>query len=149
MNFSGQEVETVRSSADGEILALIIPEGRGPRGIHFLTEDSQVHQIAVLNWPKDHQIQSHIHNPLERVIFSTQEVLFVRSGRVRLDLYQADQTFECSRELSGGWVVSLISGGHGLEILEDADIIEVKQGPYLGEGEKTRFSPSDNPHLQT
>jgi mannose-6-phosphate isomerase-like protein (cupin superfamily) len=83
---------------------------------------------------------------MNRTIDSTQEVLFVRSGRVRVDLYDDAQSYQSSRVLTAGDVIFLASGGHGFEILEDADIVEVKQGPYRGEGEKTRFIPSNNPH---
>jgi mannose-6-phosphate isomerase-like protein (cupin superfamily) len=83
---------------------------------------------------------------MSRTIDSTQEVLFIRSGRVRVDLYGEDRRYRSSLELGAGDVIFLASGGHGFEILDDADIVEVKQGPYKGEGEKTRFRPTDNPH---
>jgi mannose-6-phosphate isomerase-like protein (cupin superfamily) len=83
---------------------------------------------------------------MSRTIDSTQEVLFIRSGRVRVDLYGEDRGYRSSLELGAGDVIFLASGGHGFEILDDADIVEVKQGPYKGEGEKTRFRPTDNPH---
>jgi hypothetical protein len=35
----------------------------------------------------------------------------------------------------------LAFGGHGFEMIEPTEIIEVKQGPYIGEGDKTRFDP--------
>jgi mannose-6-phosphate isomerase-like protein (cupin superfamily) len=139
-------VETVTSSIDSEVLAVILAKGRGEDGIHFVTEHSTPQQLALLRWPRGHKILAHVHNPLSRTINSTQEVLFIRSGRVRVDLYRSDLTYECSRELQEGDVMLLVSGGHGFEILEDADIVEVKQGPYLGEKEKTRFAPRDNPH---
>ncbi len=40
-----------------------------------------------------------------------------------------------------GDVILLAYGGHGFEILEDAEMIEVKQGPYAGDMDKTRFDP--------
>ena len=30
-------------------------------------------------------------------------------------------------------------GGHGFEVLEELEMIEVKQGPYAGDRDKTRF----------
>ena len=33
----------------------------------------------------------------------------------------------------------MAAGGHGFEMLEASEIIEVKQGPYVGEFDKTRF----------
>lgn len=140
-------VERITDKESGEELALIIRADFGQPGINFVTDDDSAHQLGVLNWPKRHVIDAHVHNPITRTVESTQEVLFIRSGKVRADLYSSKQLYQTSVELRSGDVIFLISGGHGFEILEDADIIEVKQGPYLGEGEKTRFSPTDNPHL--
>jgi hypothetical protein len=44
-----------------------------------------------------------------------------------------------SRILSAGDVILLAFGGHGFEMLEPTEIIEVKQGPYAGDQDKTRF----------
>ena len=44
-----------------------------------------------------------------------------------------------SRELKAGDVILLIKYGHGFEILEELEMIEVKQGPYAGDQDKTRF----------
>jgi hypothetical protein len=33
----------------------------------------------------------------------------------------------------------LASGGHGFKVLEPLEMIEVKQGPYSGDHDKTRF----------
>ena len=141
-----ETLERVTDDATGAELALVIRAGFGQPGINFVTDDESVHQLGVLKWPQGHLIDAHVHNPMARTIDSTQEVLFIRSGRVRVDLYGDDQMYRSSLELGAGDVIFLASGGHGFEILEDADIVEVKQGPYRGEGEKTRFRPTDNPH---
>lgn len=143
---SPEPLERVTDDATGAELALVIRAGFGQPGINFVTDDESVHQLGVLKWPAGHLIDSHVHNPMTRTIDSTQEVLFIRSGRVRVDLYGDDRGYRSSLELGAGDVIFLASGGHGFEILEDADIVEVKQGPYRGEGEKTRFRPTDNPH---
>lgn len=139
-------IEVITSSTDSDVLAIIVGRGSGDTGINFVTEHPMTHQLALLNWPRGHQIVAHVHNAVKREIHSTQEILFVRSGQVRVDLYRNDKSYECSRELGEGEVILLVSGGHGFEMLEDSDIVEIKQGPYLGEEEKTRFIPSDNPH---
>ena len=41
-----------------------------------------------------------------------------------------------------GDVILLVSGVHGFEVLEELEMIEVKQGPYAGEGDKTRITPA-------
>ena len=139
-------IDHIVSKNGKELLAIVVSPDVREHGIQFVTNHDSVHQIGVLNWPQGHRIGAHVHNPMSRTIDSTQEVLFVRSGRLRVDLYDSDKSYQCSRELESGDVVFLVTGGHGFEILEDADIVEVKQGPYLGEGEKTRFVPSDNPY---
>tara|TARA_B110000503_G_scaffold86989_1_gene132277 strand:+ start:310 stop:750 length:441 start_codon:yes stop_codon:yes gene_type:complete len=141
------DVERVVDTDGHSVLALIIPSNHRNPGIRFITDHESEHQLGVLCWDKGHIVEAHVHNPLSRSVKSTQEVLFVRSGHLRLDLYSENGEYRCSRELSTGDVVFLPSGGHGLEMLEASEIIEVKQGPYIDESEKTRFLPLDNPHL--
>jgi hypothetical protein len=69
----------------------------------------------------------------------TKEVLFIKSGSVRVDFYDDCQNYLESRVLNRGDVVLLAFGGHGFEMLEASEIIEVKQGPYAGDTDKTRF----------
>ena len=68
-------------------------------------------------------------------------MLFIKSGKVRADFYDDDQNYLESRVLNQGDVVLLAFGGHGFEMLEAGEIIEVKQGPYAGEEDKVRFPP--------
>jgi hypothetical protein len=140
-------IERIESETDG-LLALIVRSGASENGAHFVTGDDSVHQLGILQWPRGHIIDAHVHNALTRTIESTQEVLFIRTGKVRVDLYTELREYKCSLTLLAGDVIFLASGGHGFEILEDANIVEVKQGPYEGEHEKTRFSPLGNPYLK-
>jgi mannose-6-phosphate isomerase-like protein (cupin superfamily) len=79
-----------------------------------------------------------------REVEYTKEVIFIRSGKVRIDFYDDGQTYLESRILTPGDVVLLARGGHGFEMLEPSEMIEVKQGPYAGEKDKTRFAPIDS-----
>jgi len=72
-------------------------------------------------------------------VLFTKEVLFIKSGKVRVDFYNDEQLYLQSRVLEQGDVILLSFGGHGFEMLEESEIIEVKQGPYAGETDKTRF----------
>jgi mannose-6-phosphate isomerase-like protein (cupin superfamily) len=76
---------------------------------------------------------------VERSVAYTQETLFIKKGKLRVDFYNDDQAYLESRELVAGDVVLLICGGHGFEVLEDLEMIEVKQGPYAGDQDKVRF----------
>jgi mannose-6-phosphate isomerase-like protein (cupin superfamily) len=124
---------------DGRVLAMILRASYKKEGIHFFTPDSFSQQLGYMKRPVGHVIEPHDHNPVERTVTWTQEVLFVRSGRVRLDLYDENRSYLESRVLGPGDVILLAHGGHGLVMLEESEIIEVKQGPYVGEHDKTRF----------
>jgi mannose-6-phosphate isomerase-like protein (cupin superfamily) len=108
-------------------------------GINFFTPVGLSQQLAFMRHPTGRLIAPHVHNPVPREVQFTQEVLFIRKGRLRVDFYDADQLYLESRILGPGDVILLIQGGHGFEVLEDVEMIEVKQGPYVGEQDKTRF----------
>ena len=126
---------------NGEVLALILPASFRGDGIKFFTPDDFSQHLAYMNRPSGYVIQPHVHNPVTREVEYTKEVLFIRSGRLRIDFYDDGQTYLESRILVAGDVVLLARGGHGFEMLEDCEMVEVKQGPYAGDKDKTRFQP--------
>ncbi|MDH3235090.1 MAG: hypothetical protein OEQ29_16345 [Alphaproteobacteria bacterium] len=132
-----------RIENDGEMLALILRASYRAEGIKFFTPDDFSQQLAYMNRPAAYVIPPHVHNPVTRAVHYTLEVLFLRRGRVRVDFYDDEQTYLQSRILETGDVILLATGGHGFEMLEDSEIIEVKQGPYAGEADKTRFEGID------
>jgi hypothetical protein len=46
-------------------------------------------------------------------------------------------------------VILLALGGHGFQVIESVEIIEVKQGPYAGDKDKTRFEPINGELIKT
>ena len=126
-------------SESEESLAIVIPASATATGLEFLTNSSDQFQVGLLGWPTGHVIDAHTHVPLDRTISRTSEVLFVRSGAVNMSLYTDDGSHLIDHELKGGDVVVLLSGGHGFTMLEPSQLVEIKQGPYLGEKEKIRF----------
>jgi hypothetical protein len=101
-----------------------------------------------MSHPTGKLIAPHVHNPVPREVQFTQEVLFIRKGRVRVDFYDADQRYLESRVLGAGDAILLIQGGHGFEVLEEVEMIEAKQGPYAGEQDKTRFVGIDRSEVK-
>lgn len=122
-----------------EIFAIIISNDFNQPGIHFFTPDSFSQQLAYMRHPAGKTITPHIHNQVRREVFYTQEVLFIKQGKIRVDFYDDQQQYLESHILEAGDVILLIKGGHGFEILEEVEMIEVKQGPYVGNEDKTRF----------
>lgn len=122
-------------------LAMILRTAYRADGIKFFTPDEFSQQLAYMNRPVGYVIQPHVHNPVAREVQFTKEVLFIKSGKVRVDFYDDEKNYLESRILNQGDVVLLAFGGHGFEMLEPSEIIEVKQGPYAGDADKTRFEP--------
>jgi hypothetical protein len=130
---------TEQITHNGEMLALIVRHEYSKPGITFFTPNDLSQQLAYMQHPVGKVIDPHVHNPVFRTVAYTQETLFIKRGRLRVDLFDEDQTYLESRELQAGDVILLVKGGHGFEVLEDIEMIEVKQGPYAGDHDKTRF----------
>lgn len=123
----------------GITLAVILRANYHAEGIQFFTPNNFSQQLGYMNRPSGYVIPPHVHNPVAREVQFTKEVLIIKSGQVRVDFYDDDQNYLESRILNQGDIVLLAFGGHGFEMLEASEIIEVKQGPYAGEADKTRF----------
>ncbi|GAB2675894.1 hypothetical protein GCM10027036_31990 [Flavihumibacter cheonanensis] len=132
-------IETI--SHEGVTLAIIIHRDFEKPGIHFFTPDDFSQQLAYMKHPAGKIIQPHVHNAVKRDVHFTKEVLLLKRGKLRVDFYDNDQVYLESRILEAGDVILLSEGGHGFEVLEDLEMFEVKQGPYAGDNDKTRFEP--------
>jgi mannose-6-phosphate isomerase-like protein (cupin superfamily) len=129
---------------DGIILAIIVHRDFDKEGIHFFTPDDFSQQLAYMHHPTGKIIEPHVHNPVKRDVHFTKEVLFIKKGKLRVDFYTNNQQYLESRILESGDVILLSEGGHGFEVLEDLIMFEVKQGPYAGDKDKTRFKPAQS-----
>lgn len=132
---------------DGIELALIIRHSFRAEGIEFFTPDEYSQQIGYMNRGRGYVIPPHVHNSVTRKVHFTREVLFIKSGKVRVDLYNDHYDYVESAIIESGDIILLANGGHGFEMIEDSEIFEVKQGPYAGDGDKTRFEPVSNSRL--
>ena len=128
---------------NGQTLALILRANYQAEGITFFTPNEFSQQLGYMNRPAGYVIPPHVHNPVVREVQYTKEVLFIKSGRLRVDFYSETQSYLESTILETGDVILLAYGGHGFEMLVPTEIIEVKQGPYAGDQDKTRFEPVD------
>lgn len=126
---------------NNQLLGMIIKSANRSEGINFLTDSSSSLQLACMHHKKGYNIQPHIHNIIDRKINNTQEVILIKKGKVKVNFFQNNQVLFESHILSDGDIVFLEEGGHGFEILEETEMFEVKQGPYAGENDKTRFEP--------
>jgi hypothetical protein len=134
-------------SYNNQILGIIIRAHYEKEGIAFFTPDTFSQQLGYMNRPADYVIPPHIHNVVERKVELTQEVLYVKRGKVRVDFYNDEKEYIESRIISTGDVILLAHGGHGFKMLEQSEMIEVKQGPFCGEMDKVRFEAVNDDHV--
>jgi len=136
--------ELLENIVDGlEPIALIIRADFDADGLHFFTPDSFSQQVAYMRHPKDKVITPHVHNLVARQVLYTQEVLWVRKGKVEVNLYTSRKSFLTSRVLGAGDLILLCGGGHSFRMLEETSMIEIKQGPYSGDNDKIRFEAQE------
>jgi len=137
-----QHIEYIKDKE--QVLAIVISHTFNEKGIHFFTPDEFSQQLAYMNHPKGKIIDPHYHNPVERNVVYTQEVLIIKKGKLKVDFYDDQQIHLQSIVIETGDIILLAAGGHGFEVIEDVEMVEVKQGPYKGDADKTRFIAKNN-----
>ena len=128
-------------SADGLLLAIIVRHDYDKPGISFFTPNDFSQQLAYMHHPAGHVILPHVHNEVRREVLYTKEVLVIKKGKMRCDFYSDNHEYLKSEVVGTGDVILLANGGHGFECLEETEMFEIKQGPYAGDADKTRFEP--------
>lgn len=131
------QVEEVKKK--NKLLAMILRRDYSCEGVDFITPSEYSQQVAYMHHPAGKRIDAHVHNMVHRNVVLTQEVLFIRKGILRVDFYDEYEDYLESRDLYAGDIILLVSGGHGFRTIEEVEMIEVKQGPYAGDGDKRRF----------
>ena len=131
------QIEEVKKK--DKLLARIIHNNYSCQGVDFITPNEYSQQVAYMHHPTGKVIDAHVHNLVYRNVVMTQEVLFIKKGKLRVDFYDDYEDYLESVVLESGDVILLVSGGHGFTVLEEVEMIEVKQGPYSGDADKKRF----------
>lgn len=110
-------------------------------GLNFFSKDDEFVQVGTWSYEQGKQLKAHIHNELPREALWTQEVIFVRKGKMRAFIYGTNEELVTSVDVHAGDVIALLRGGHGYEILEEGtQVLEVKNGPYFGpDKDRRRF----------
>jgi quercetin dioxygenase-like cupin family protein len=127
-------------TSDGVVLARIVT-GDWPTGLAFYSKDEEFIQAGTWGYDAGKELLAHTHNSVPRHFEYTQEVVYVRKGRLKVRVYDLKRELVETVELSEGDTVIMLRGGHGYDILEDGtQVLEVKNGPYMGaEKDRTRY----------
>ena len=125
------QVEEVKKK--NRLLAMIIRNEYQCEGVDFITPSEYSQQVAYMHHQTGKDIDAHVHNMVHRNVVLTQGVLFIKKGILRVDFYDEYEDYLESRNLYAGDIILLVSGGHGFHVVEEVEMIEVKQGPYSGD----------------
>lgn len=139
------QVEEIKKK--GKLIAMIIRNNYSCEGVDFITPNEYSQQVAYMHHPVGRVIDAHVHNMVHRNVVLTQEVLFIKRGTLRVDFYDEYEDYLESRNLYEGDIILLVSGGHGFQVLEEVEMVEVKQGPYAGGQDKKKFAGVDKEQI--
>ena len=123
---------------NSRVYAIVIKKNfKKKDSIEFFTDNSFSQQLGYMNRGKDYIIKPHFHKINFRKIKYTQEVLYIKSGKLKVFFYDPTSKINFANViLEKGDFILLCYGAHGFKMLKRTEIIEIKQGPY-SEDDKT------------
>lgn len=133
---------------DGDIvLARYIPaDVAWKEDLSFYSEDEDYIQVGTWGYDSPKELLAHTHNEVHRDVAWTQEVIFIKKGRIRAEIYDLSNEKVQDIDCTAGDIIILLRGAHGYHILEDStQVLEVKNGPYVGaELDRVRLEKINN-----
>ncbi len=125
---------------DNKIVAKVFKyKKKSFKGIKFFTENHLNLQVGLMSHTKNHIIKPHYHINRRRIIKDMSELLIIFSGKLQVYFYNKKFIRSKSIVLNKKDMILLISGGHGFKVLDKVEMLEIKQGPFVGEKDKLRF----------
>ena len=108
-------------------------------GIKFFTSKELNLQVGFMSHKSQHSIQPHYHLKRGKIIKDMSEFLIIFKGKIKVLFYNKKKVFVKSSVLNAKDMILIISGAHGFKILKKTEMLEIKQGPFVGEKDKKRF----------
>ena len=102
-----------------------------PKGSIPLTGENEPLQLVSLNHSTGTKLQAHKHKPQTRTTEKLQECLVVKRGKISVGIYDQCDNFFKNITLSTGDAYIAMNGGIEINFLEDSEILEIKNGPFL------------------
>jgi len=132
-----------------KLYALIVRKKfKEKKGVNFFTSEDATQQFGYMKHKKNHLIMPHMHNKRFTKILITTEVIILFKGILRVDFYNEKKIYLFSKKVYAGDIIMLVNGGHGFKILNDVEMIEVKQGPYSLAADKVKFKKIDEEKIK-
>ena len=132
-----------------KLLAYIVDEKNFLKpGVDFVTPNYFSLQLGFISHKKNYLIKPHTHKKFLRKIKKTTEILFIKSGILRVDFYENNKKYLFSYLIKKNQILILIDGSHGFKVIKKCRFIEVKQGPFSSILDKTRFKNVDEKKIK-
>ena len=139
-DFTEYKMSNILKIEDEEtLIAIVISNSIQPEQTQFYTETNAILQIGHIIINPKKPIERHFHNPIERQIVGTTEVLILKKGRVQVSLFNKNLVEIKNIILEPGDLIYLIAGGHAFKAIEPSIFIEVKNGPFVESYDKVYF----------
>ena len=101
-------------------------------GLTFISSDDKNIQVGIWNYKKGKSLEAHYHNEFDRNATRTSESVYVVKGKIVSKVYDLDKNLICEVVLNKGELIVQYEGIHEYSILENALVLENKNGPYFG-----------------
>ena len=124
-------------SADKVLIAMIFPMANQGTPVQYIGNEETYLQVGLMHRGSQDPVRAHKHNEITRMIPRTQEVLILLTGSMNISFFDLQDNPIETVNVVAGHICLLLQGGHGIDFLEDSELIEVKQGPHIGASDRT------------
>jgi hypothetical protein len=116
----------------GETIGIFIQGKFSPEKTRFITTPKEPLQCGIGVFKKGSAVEPHRHVGDPAVISEFQEFIMIRRGQAVAKVYSPEGEMIRQITMQVGDSLLLLRGGHSFNFEEDTELLEVKQGPYLG-----------------
>jgi len=117
--------------AGDEMIAFLADASDVQEGTHPLTDPAWPLQMLMMKRGKGHVFVKHTHTPIPRSVPRMQEVIVVTKGKLLCTICDVQGTDIGSYEVSAGQCIFSARCGIKVEVLEDTEFYEFKNGPHV------------------
>jgi len=117
-------------SSNGKLVALLIGGSDVDDGTHPITDSAWSLQLLMMKRKKGHVFAKHTHKVIERATELLQEAIVVCKGKLLITVCNRAGEDIGPYEVSTGQCLFLVDGGYKVEVLEDTEFYEFKNGPH-------------------
>lgn len=112
-----------------------------PKDVLFVTGEADGLQVGFFERSSGYATAPHRHKSRVITLEHPAEYLCIERGKIAVTVFDEEWKTVEERILTAGDCIVFLHGGHAISILEDARIMEVKQGPFMQQDKVFRPAP--------